>query len=219
MYISINMFFQLAVYLLGNSMVKLFSPSGFDHVECHPGADWCSLFQMIIERQEELRNSMIYVLVGPTPLTTLDKASGEVSLNTDQVYMPYDTIRRILKREMNIIIILCTCTPLNFEQYNYRCGRMPQLTQEEYQQITNFHVDQIIELNKAVIEANSRAGVITPFVHKSVLNRNPKNQSHRFRTALLRDGLHPSPNLIKQQEKELQKNLKLNLLKIISDNR
>jgi len=59
--------------------------------------------------------------------------------------------------------------------------------------------------NGVIVGSNRSGGVHTPFLNKGTLMSN-----HRVSVAKLADGLHPSPQLAFQWERELRHNVALN---------
>lgn len=208
----------MKVVLMGNSMVRSLKPKGFDEIICMPGASWESILNRVTTQHNYFERSLIYVMIGPVRFTKLvrEKSQKEVVYNTPQVHT--DVIAshvRTLKQQYQIFVVMATLTPIDFVTYNtkLRSHQYSQLHINEHSGWTTSVSQDIIEVNKRVVEMNIANNVITPFVHKGVLLR--RHGQYVFRPKFLKDGLHPSNRLVEVQNKELTKNLKLNLLNII----
>lgn len=198
------------MYLIGNSMVRgiRINHPMFMSTFAFPGADWEICLSYITPRKEQFRNSLIYISVGPTPLTSRVPSTREVVPKTTLRAMNMEEFILNVKASHNINIVICTLTPMEFNFYNsLRATERPNA--DLYSQWTEELTNDIVKLNGAIIETNRNAGVITPFTHKWVLHN--ANNHYTFRWWYLADGLHLSDEAKRRQETELLRNLECNL--------
>ena len=108
----------MKTYVIGNSIVRELTDSGWTTI-CLPGADWSAIVHYVTLHRESLANSIIYVHIGPVRFTRLTNRH-ECVLRSRYIDDPPTLFRswRPLIQSHNIIPVICTIYPMDFDRYN-----------------------------------------------------------------------------------------------------
>lgn len=191
--------------LMGNSVVRMSNPLGFTRTECYPGADWDQLLSIISKDYlTTYARSIIFLSTGPVELTVKNKSTREVHVKQEYTYHAIEERIKALKR-FGIYVILCTAMPMDFEAYNWHTNVQNPEYSECYDEMTQHLVESVVKLNHEILLLNQRNDFPTPYVHSHVLKR--MAGKWKFRSWYLQDGLHPAPETIEIQDRELTNKL------------
>lgn len=184
----------------------------FRKVVSIPGADWRGLV-VAIQNDADIRDGTVYLIIGPVRHTRL---RGDRSVREVMRTRPSRTIQeemnwiRTRLAPLNLLVVFCPQTPMHFLTYNRSISRTGNLgMQAWYAEWQEGIEGAIAEENGEIVGNNREAGVHTPFIEKWVIRR---RRRHSVKTTYrrLRDGLHPSRDLVRLWAGELQKNIAMN---------
>lgn len=205
-------------YLIGNSLVRDIQGRGFTTV-CLPGANWLDVYQYVKDRPNRFTNALIYIHIGPVRFTRMHRTENrrEVQLiTTHQGSVRCNMHIWNSLRDRGIVPILCTLYPMNFTRYNNsiavgrdnnrREGR--QILRAFYEENNNKIKGMIVEENREIVAYNKDNSMCTPFMHNHIFTR--RRRRYCFRDWLLRDGLHPTQNIIDRWCREMERIVWLN---------
>lgn len=182
-----------------------------------PGADWQVVMSHVLRNKRRLKNSYIYIHVGPVRFTSLVRAQSRRECLFQRA--EFSSVNNIFCRwdelvgRYNIIPIICPLYPMDFNVYNgslrARLGRDGVLANTADYDSWNRRIRSEVEIeNQGIIEFNERTGMCTPFLHRSIFRR--RKGRFCFRPHLLRDGLHPTPATKVEWRRELSRVHRLN---------
>lgn len=204
----------MRVFLLSNSLAADIDESLFDEVTILPGATYQPLLDIVIFDPSKYTGSLVYLLIGPLLHSRRHKTSTRVeTVLASQFACTTDTFlsyRRRLAR-MNCTPVVCTTFPMDFKRYNESKGRGRQIMQAFYEEYTETLKRRIEDDNKMIVAINTINKVHTPFLGKKIFPRVGSQHRYAFRTGALRDGLHPEPRVVRDWERELRRNIDLNM--------
>lgn len=188
--------------VLGNSITR-----GMTVVGCRvvtiPGLDWKGANKYMLEHREELWNTVVYILIGPTRFTRRTSERKEVVLSK-----PVDTIPQMFRTyytshsHLHIRPVLCTIYPMNFQTYNEKQTRRPIMRGFYDEWNREIRGMTVIE-NRSICAFNEQNGYKTPYIHRRIFHRH--GQRYSFREHLLTDGLHPKSVIRSEWAREIKK--------------
>ena len=213
-------------YLIGNSLVRDIQGEGFTTV-CLPGANWHDVYKYVRDRPDRFNYVFIYIHVGPVRFTRMHRTENrrEVQLITNHGSVRCNMHEWRSLRDRGVIPILCTLYPMNFARYNnsiavrrndnrriVREGR--QILRAFYQENSVRIRSMVVQENRDIVAYNKNNNMCTPFMHNHIFTR--RRRYYCFRDWLLRDGLHPTQNIIDRWCREMGRIVWLNNEKITS---
>ena len=209
-------------YLIGNSLVRDIQGRGFTTV-CLPSADWFHIYYYVKDRPETFNNCIVYIHIGPVRFTRMHRTENrrEVQLITTHLGSVrcnmhiWDTLR-----DRGVIPVVCTLFPMDFQRYNdsiasNRNGR--QILRAFYRENTNQIKGMVVEQNREIVAYNKNNSMCTPFMHNHIFTR--RRRYYCFRDWLLRDGLHPTQNIIDRWCRGIERVVYLNKHKLAYNRR
>ena len=188
--------------ILGNSITYNLHVQGATTVSI-PGLDWKGARKYILENQDSMKNTIVFIIVGPVRFTSLHKNRKEVAFvepkySVHRLFSTFYTNRK----DLNIKPIISTLYPMQFTLYNRMKARRPIMGafyREWEDKIKRFCVVE----NRTITEFNEKHHNQTPFLHRRLFHRH--NQSYSFRVKHTTDGLHPKPVIVSEWARELRK--------------
>ena len=215
-------------FLIGNSIVRDIRGRGFTTISLS-GANWNDIFDYVKDRRDYFSNSVIYIHIGPVRFTRMHRARHrrEVQLLTNNLGTVESHMEKWqVLREDGIYPVLCTLYPMEFRIYNNSlaadlAGRSRRrIVRQGKQILEGFYDDNtrdikgmIVEENKDIIGFNNRNDFCTPFMHNYIFTR--RRRYNHFRPWLLRDGLHPSREIVRRWNNEMERIVELNNVKAV----
>lgn len=209
--------FSMKNFLIGNSIVRDVVGSQWETI-CLPGVGWKQVIDYVLDRKERFRDSFVYIHVGPVRFSRLHRAANrrEAQLLTTGV----GTVRSNFDRwdhrlcSLNIYPVLCTIYPMDFKAYNdHLAASLPgghgrQILTAFYAENSQLIKGMVVEENREITAFNDSHGLCTPFLHRTIFKRN--RGYYRFRPRFLKDGLHPTREIVRRWVKELREIVQLN---------
>jgi hypothetical protein len=192
--------------ILGNSIVSRVNVSNIRTVAI-PGLDWERAQKWMIENRADLRDTYVYVMIGPVRFTRVHKSRKEVVF----VEPPY-TVNDLFKffytelKAMNIKPVICPLYPIDFTICNEKKAKNPIMT-SFYKEWNEKIKRYVIVENRSINYFNEEHGVLIPQLSRRILHRH--HQRYSFRANLLTDGLHPKPVIISEWAREFAKTVRL----------
>ena len=197
---------SMNTFLIGNSLVRNVVHDAWSTV-CLPGAGWVDIILYILRDGHRFRNSFVYILVGPVRFTELHRMHGrrECVLSDFNVGTPKSVFRPYTRRlrSLNVIPILCTIYPMDFQVYNLNFTRPRLEFEDSYQQWTDKIKGMAVVENRLVVNFNVSRGMATPFIHRRIFHR--RNRRYAFKLRYLSDGLHPVNSIVRDWIREIRR--------------
>jgi len=194
--------------VIGNSIVRGLRDPSWETISI-PGADWYDIIDILIQRRYEFRNAIIYIHIGPVRFTRLERLGSRRECRL-RPYRELSNIEGIFERwkqyltPLNIHPVLCTIYPIDFCEYNRNIGGLVSshrrnLYSRDSQTIRSMTVIE----NRGIVDFNVYNNFITPYMHRRIFTR--RRGRYVFRNNLLRDGLHPSDEVIDDWIREIRR--------------
>ena len=192
----------MRVLILGNSITSNLNVTGAT-TKTIPGLDWQGAQNYLLENRETLRNTFVYVIVGPVRFTSLHRTRREVAFveprkSVHQLFSVFYTEHKAY----NIRPVIATIFPMSFTVYNRLKARRPIMTAFYREWDDKIRRYCVVE-NREIIYFNEKWGNQTPFIHRRLFHRH--NQIYTFRAKHLYDGLHPKPVIRCEWARELRR--------------
>ena len=192
-------------FILGNSITYNLHVRGARTISIS-GLDWQGAKNYIMENRESMKNSFVYIVVGPVRFTSMHHSRKEVAL-----VKPTQSVRTMFTpfytefKSYNIRPIIATLYPMIFTEYNRKKARRPIMTAfyKEWDDLIRRYV--VVE-NRDIIEFNKKWHNQTPYLHRRVYHR--QNGYSALRANLLTDGLHPKHVVKNEWARELRRVIK-----------
>ena len=209
----------MKTYVIGNSIVRELTDSGWTTI-CLPGADWSAIVHYVTLHRESLANSIIYVHIGPVRFTRLTNRH-ECVLRSRYIDDPPTLFRswRSLIQSHNIIPVICTIYPMDFDRYNEHLKskrNSHHIRQDLYSDYNKRIKGMAVVENQKITDFNVYNKMATPYMHKRVFTR--RRHAYSFCDRFLVDGLHPSKIVIDDWIREIKRVNEINTAELSKRN-
>ncbi len=198
-------------FIVGNSIVRELQDShGFTTISI-PGLTWMSALRYVTSNIQRFSNSIVYVHIGPVRFSILShsRSHNQCSLDRQSNNNPNDVIEPFRHRlsTNNINIVLCTIYPMDFTIYNNHISALARVnnanlafdSEGERRRMRSM----VVVENRRILDYKIANNMTTPYMHRRIFTR--RNHAYRFRVQLLRDGLHPTRQIINDWAREIRR--------------
>ena len=84
---------------------------------------------------------------------------------------------------------------MDFTIYNRHLSSGARVNEGDNDTDTRQMRSMVVIENRLIVNFNMQNNMATPYMHRRIFTK--RNHTYRFRTRLLRDGLHPNRNIIR----------------------
>lgn len=202
----------MKTFLIGNSIVRELQDSSFTTISV-PGLTWTKALRLIRSDVERFSDSIIYIHIGPVRFSHLEQSGSHrrCSLNRFNNSNPGEIVRPFVRllRDNNINIVICTIYPMDFTIYNRHLSSGARVNEGDNDTDTRQMRSMVVIENRLIVNFNMQNNMATPYMHRRIFTR--RNHTYRFRARLLRDGLHPNRDIVRDWSREIRRVNVLNL--------
>jgi len=211
----------MKVYVYGNSLIRSINLTGYAETVVIPGANCDELLDAALNRHE-IRDCILYIIEGPIRYTKLVKTNRRREMLPKPIIPEIENHLNHMRSRCvgrNISLVFPTMSALHYGIYNnyYASRKNLRTTMRSFYAEYQYHFCEQIKKDNGKIVGNNRSHhIYTPFLNKGTILHGRKFSYGRRK---LYDGLHPHYKIRRVWEKELKKNIDLNIARMRFESR